>query len=85
MLDQKTAISIVKKYLTKLPIKVEQAILFGSTATGERLADSDIDLIVISKDFKDMPLPQRFLILQKNWSEQIDLKPSDSHSKNTTA
>jgi predicted nucleotidyltransferase len=53
---------------------VKQAILFGSTATGNRLIDSDIDLIVISDDFKGMPLPQRFLILQKNWTEKTDLE-----------
>ncbi len=74
MLRQKDAIALVQKYLAKLPIKVEQAILFGSTATNQRLADSDIDLIVISDDFKNMPLPKRFLILQKNWSEKIDLE-----------
>ncbi len=74
MLRQETAKSIIRRYLAKLPVKVEQAILFGSTATDTRLADSDIDLIVISEDFKAMPLPQRFLILQKSWTEKIELE-----------
>jgi predicted nucleotidyltransferase len=74
MLRQETAKSVIRRYIARLPIKVEQAILFGSTATGDRLSDSDIDLIVISDDFKDMPLPERFLILQKNWKEQTDLE-----------
>jgi predicted nucleotidyltransferase len=74
VLRQETAKTIIRRYLAKLPIKVEQAILFGSTATGERLADSDIDLIVISDDFQDMLLPQRFLILQKSWTEKIELE-----------
>jgi predicted nucleotidyltransferase len=74
MLRQETAKSLIRRYLKKLPLKVEQAILFGSTASGTRLADSDIDLIVISDDFKDMPLPKRFLILQKNWTEKTDLE-----------
>jgi len=48
--------------------------LFGSTARGDRLKESDIDLIVISEDFKKMSLPQRFLILQKNWKPCLDLE-----------
>jgi predicted nucleotidyltransferase len=63
-----------KKYIKSLPIKVDRAILFGSTARGDRLKDSDIDLIVISQDFEHMSLPQRFLILQKNWKYQMDLE-----------
>jgi predicted nucleotidyltransferase len=74
MLRQETAKSLIRRYLKKLPIKVQQAILFGSTATDDRLAESDIDFIVISNDFKDMPLPQRFLILQKNWTAKTDLE-----------
>jgi predicted nucleotidyltransferase len=53
---------------------VQQAILFGSTITDDRLAESDIDLIVISDDFKGMPLPKRFLILEKNWTAKTDLE-----------
>ena len=74
MLRQETAKSLVKKYLGRLPIKVDAAILFGSTATNNRLAESDIDLIIISEDFKQMALPQRFLILQKNWQSKTDLE-----------
>ncbi len=74
MLRQETAKTVIQRYLAKLPIKVEQAILFGSTANGTRLADSDVDLIVISEDFKGLPLPQRYLILQKNWTEKVTLE-----------
>ncbi len=74
MLGQKAAITLVQKYLERLPIKVEEAILFGSTATNTRLAESDIDPIVISEDFKQMAMPQRFLVLQKNWRLKTDLE-----------
>ena len=74
MLGQRAAINLVQKYLDRLPIKVEEAILFGSTATDNRLAESDIDLIIISQDFEGMELPQRFLILQKNWQSKTDLE-----------
>lgn len=74
MLGQKAIKNLVQKYLERLPIKVDEAILFGSTATNSRLAESDIDLIIISEDFKQMAMPQRFLILQKNWQSKTDLE-----------
>ena len=74
MLRQETIKSLVQKYIKALPLKVDAAILFGSTARDDRLKDSDIDLIVISQDFEHMSLPQRFLILQKNWKSRMDLE-----------
>lgn len=64
----------VKRYLKSLPIKVEFAILFGSTIYGERLRDSDIDLIVVSKDFKETPFEKRILTLQKHWKHRLMLE-----------
>ncbi|MEK6573019.1 MAG: nucleotidyltransferase domain-containing protein, partial [Chloroflexota bacterium] len=39
--------------------RVERAILFGSYARGNQREDSDIDLIVISPDFRGMPKLER--------------------------
>jgi predicted nucleotidyltransferase len=61
----------VKRYLKSLPIKIDFAILFGSTVYGDRLRDSDIDLIVVSEDFKNMPFERRVLILQKYWKHSV--------------
>ena len=74
MLRQETVKNIVEKYLKNLPIDVDGAILFGSSARNDRLTDSDVDLIVISHDFKQMSMSQRFLILQKNWKEKVELE-----------
>jgi len=65
---------IVGKYLKQLPIKVEFAILYGSSICGERLRDSDIDLIIVSDDFKEMPFEQRMSMLQKNWKHEVTLE-----------
>jgi len=46
----------------------------ATASKGDRLSESDIDLIVISRDFKGMGFPQRFLILQKNWKSRTDLE-----------
>jgi len=74
MLRQETIKALVRKYIKSLPLKVDRTILFGSTAKGDRLEDSDVDLIIISQDFQKMTLPQRFLVLQKNWKPHLDLE-----------
>jgi len=74
MLRQETVKRVVEDYIRNLPIKVDEAILFGSSTRGDRLTESDIDLIVISKDFKRMGFPQRFLVLQKNWKSKTNLE-----------
>jgi len=47
---------------------VERAFIYGSTAKGNRLKESDVDLIIVSKAFKRMPQPRRLYLLQKLWS-----------------
>lgn len=74
MLRQETIKGIVLQYLKRLPVKVDETILFGSSARGDRLSDSDVDLIVISRDFEKMSFPDRFLILQKSWKSETDLE-----------
>lgn len=48
-----------KSALEAAGIRVERLILFGSYATGKAIKGSDIDVAVISEDFKDMNLLQR--------------------------
>ncbi len=57
---------IIEKYkeeLRKLGINVEKVILYGSYARGTFREDSDIDLAVISEDFKDLNLRERLEML----------------------
>lgn len=54
-----TIIESYKNILTKLGIKPERIILYGSFAKGSPHEDSDIDLIVISEDFKNMNIRER--------------------------
>ena len=44
-------------------IRLERVILFGSRATARQRADSDIDLIVVSKDFRGKGLRRRLELL----------------------
>ena len=57
---------IVKEYkdvLAGLGITIERVILYGSFAKGNSRIDSDIDLVVISKDFQNMNIRERLEIL----------------------
>lgn len=57
---------IISQYIEKLKelgINVTKAIIYGSYATGQAKEDSDIDLIIISEDFKKMSIRERLEIL----------------------
>jgi len=57
---------IIEKYkdaLSKSGIRSDRIILFGSHAFGKAEEYSDIDLVVISNDFKGMDLIERLEIL----------------------
>lgn len=53
------------KAIESQDIIVDRAFLFGSNARGEAHEESDIDIIVISKDFSQMPYWRRWEILGK--------------------
>jgi predicted nucleotidyltransferase len=58
--------SIITEYKQKLEalgIKVKKIILYGSHATGNAKKESDIDLVVLSDDFKDKDLWERLCLL----------------------
>lgn len=52
-----------KHVLRVLGINVERVILYGSFAKGNQREDSDIDLVIISRDFQKMNLRERLEVL----------------------
>lgn len=64
---------IVQDYLMKVQarIPVSRAYIFGSTARGERGAASDLDLIVVSRGFTGLSLPDRLALLSKDWRYRL--------------
>jgi predicted nucleotidyltransferase len=56
-------ISEYKRRLQSLGIKVKKTFLYGSHAVGKAREDSDIDLVVISEDFKSMDIWERLCLL----------------------
>lgn len=55
--------------------KVEKLILFGSRARGDHLKDSDIDLVVISPDFRGMHFLERVRRVARLWDGALRLEP----------
>ena len=64
----------IKRFLNrnKEIAKIDKAILFGSRATGKNKKDSDIDLILISKDFKNKKSYKRSPEYYLNWNLPYD-------------
>ena len=56
-------ISCFRKALEAKGVKIDKIILYGSWANGTQREDSDIDLVVISKDFKEKDFWQRINML----------------------
>lgn len=52
-----------KQKLEDLGIKAQKIILYGSYASGRAKEDSDIDLVVVSNDFKDIDIWERLCLL----------------------
>jgi len=65
-LDKKAALEVLsrfRKVIESQRIRVDKLILFGSYATGANREGSDIDVVVISKDFADKGYWERTEIL----------------------
>ena len=72
---QQVAKSYVKKIRSR--IAVRQALLFGSAARDTMHKDSDIDLIVLSDDFKQMDLTERLMMLSRLRGREFISWPMD--------
>ncbi len=64
---KKKVLEVIENYRQNLEgkIKVEKIILFGSNAQDKAHRDSDIDLIIISPQFKKMDFIKRLILLSK--------------------
>ena len=65
-MDKKAALEVLsrfKKAIESRAVKVDKLILFGSYATGANREESDIDVVVISKDFANKDYWERTEIL----------------------
>ena len=72
----KSLIDLICDYISRVDAEygVEKAYIFGSTAKGNRLEESDVDLIIVSKAFRGMSMLERLYLLHKLWKNPIDLQ-----------
>lgn len=71
----------IKKWITDFKRKInlkyapEKTIIFGSRARGDNLHESDIDIIIVSKKFKNIPWPRRIADIAELWNGLIAIEP----------
>jgi hypothetical protein len=58
----------------KRELPIERAILFGSRARGDHLKHSDVNLLLVSDDFRDIPFPDRPSKLYCYWEGGLPLE-----------
>ena len=87
IIDRKIMESI-KKYIEKVSryYKIEAIILFGSYAKGTENEDSDIDIAIISSDFKDV-IEDGAKLIGLTWKIDTRIEPHpitiEDYKKNT--
>lgn len=74
-MDKKT-IETVKRFVGKVnkDFKLERAILFGSRAKGDYFLHSDVDLLLVSRDFEGLRFTDRMSRMYDYWSYEYPLE-----------
>lgn len=64
---------IVKRYLERLSerIEVAECYIFGSTARGDRLRSSDVDILVISPSVEGLWPDERIRLAYELWGNEL--------------
>ncbi|MGC8778898.1 MAG: nucleotidyltransferase domain-containing protein [Candidatus Caldatribacteriaceae bacterium] len=72
--EENALFEVIMRYLNRLrqEIRVTRAILFGSHALGEALNTSDVDLVILSPDFRGMNFLRRLELLARYWEPGLD-------------
>lgn len=72
-------VKVTREYTKEVAkrIRVDQVILFGSAARNEMTFDSDLDIIVISPDFKNMAFMKRLQLLSMARGRDFIFVPMD--------
>jgi len=63
----------LKKEVAK-EYRIDKMLLFGSRAKGEELLTSDVDILVVSRDFSELPFRKRPDVFLDRWKLPVDLE-----------
>lgn len=58
------AIAFLEQQMEKSGLHISKLILFGSQATGQATEESDIDIVVLSEDFRNKDVFERALLIK---------------------
>ena len=66
-MDKTSITQSLKDYLTRLSkfVSIDEAILFGSSSTGTAKENSDVDLLILSRDFSKYDPDTRLKIIYR--------------------
>ncbi|MEM2276378.1 MAG: nucleotidyltransferase domain-containing protein [Thermoproteota archaeon] len=86
MIEEKLS-EAVYKLASKMGLRINSIVLFGSHARKEDLQWSDVDLLIISEDFSDMRMDDRVRLVLEKWDyekpvEPVCLAPSEVSESN---
>jgi len=73
-MDRK-AIKIIKQFIEKLrkDISIDKVLFFGSRIGSDYLKHSDIDLIIVSRDFLEIDFTKRISMMYDYWQSNYDV------------
>ena len=76
-LTNKEVLTNLKKLKSRLnnQFKIQKFMLFGSRARDDWLLNSDVNIILISSDFKKLKFKERSAEVIGHWDGPIDLEP----------
>ena len=74
-MDRK-AVEIVKEFVGRVSrdFRVQTAILFGSRARDDYLLDSDVDVLLVSEDFRGIEFTSRMARMYDYWDAEYGLE-----------
>lgn len=71
---RKETIAKITRFLQSIEaFRVEKFVLFGSRVRGDHLKTSDLDIILVSKDFEGVNFPERPNLFYEKWEGEPDL------------
>jgi len=73
-LDREERLQHAREYLAALGLKHYRAVVFGSVARGDFVAESDTDLLIISNDLPE-PLRERLALLFGSIDKAPEIEP----------
>ena len=69
-------IPLVRRFMERVreQYRIELALLFGSRAREDYLLSSDVDVLLVSDDFKETPFRRRMADVLAFWNDEVDLE-----------